>query len=432
MFKRLNIDGRRHGLAVIIVWVGTLLEALFGFGSQVILARYLGAESYGLFVAALGFIALAAPLAGFGVSNYWLKCFGAEGWGALRWLKPSFHFIAYSTAIVLMLVHVWGRYGPNDPVSSSLFYILSWTILGTLAVEFVCVKLQLEERFAYFSLLKLLPVLLRFLAVIIIFFFSSKVASLVFLAWTYLIVSALTIFLVWPELRKIWALRIDLKGHSNEAKKNVLPQLKINALDVMNESWVFGAAGVLYLAWNQGHIVLAKYAIGNSAAGLYGSAMLLINAACLLPSVMYSKFMMPKIHRWANHDLARLQGVYVAGNRIMFLVGVVAMIITILFSQWGVSIIFGESFSGSGAVLAILALTLPVRFLGYSVGSLLVAKHFMRTKLNVMFAVVILNMVSAFLVMPFWGLEGLAFTIVVSEIVLIFSYYYLVRKNYQF
>src|SRR5687767_12146338 len=76
--------------AISLLWVGSLAGAGFAFLTQVFLARKLGSNDFGAFSSALTTITLLAPLAGFGISQYWLKAFGQEGWAAKRWLKPSF------------------------------------------------------------------------------------------------------------------------------------------------------------------------------------------------------------------------------------------------------------------------------------------------------------------------------------------------------
>lgn len=414
------------------VWLGTALEALFGFLTQVLLARHLGAELYGVFVATLGVVGLVSPLAGFGVSGYWLKCFGEEGWSAMRWLKPSLRFVIYTTLLVLIFINMWGGVGPNDEAAGALLHILSWTLIGTLVVELVGAKLQLEERFARFSLIKLLPILLKFIAVVFLLFCAPGKMSLVLLAWGFFIASMLVLICVLPEIKMLFNGTLALQGHGENLGVGsvVAGSSSVGVNDVFREVWVFGAVGVLYLAWNQGHIVLAKYALGDIDAGIYSSAMVLINAICLLPSVAYSKFMLPKIHRWANHDLAMLAKVYLVGNRVLFLFGVFAMLVTIICSSWVVLLVFGEGFGSAGGVLAILALTFPVRFLGYSVGSLLVAKDYIKLKLKAMFGVALFNFILAFLAMPLWGLYGLAFTVVLSELVLVLIYYVIVSKRY--
>jgi len=78
---------------VSFLWLGSILGALSAFALQVILARELGSQNFGLFASSLAFITLMVPIAGFGIAQSWLKVFGLEGMNALRWLKGSFRFL---------------------------------------------------------------------------------------------------------------------------------------------------------------------------------------------------------------------------------------------------------------------------------------------------------------------------------------------------
>lgn len=430
MLKHLWQVDQKDKLAIAYVWAATLLGAVLAFATQVILARTLGVQSFGVLTATLGLIGFVAPLAGFGVSGFWLKCFGEEGWSAIRWLKPSFKFAIYSTILVIIAIYFWGLLGPNDLQSRWLIFILAWTVLGSQSIELVSAKLQLEGRFAIHSIVQSLQPTLKFLILLILVSLVSTEYLLESVGWVLFFVSIVSFLLLVPQIRKILSGDIVLEGHGIRPIDKIISQNQVSIMDVYSETWVFGVAGVLYLAWGQGHIVLAKYCLGNTDAGVYGSAMVLLNAICLIPSISYSKFMLPKIHRWANHDLKMLKKVYVAGNKLMFSVGVIAMLSVWLFSPWGVELVFGESYKKAAGVLMILALTLPIRFLGYSVGSLLVTKHHMRLKVKVMIIVVGINITLALLLMPIWGLAGLAFTIVMSEMILIFFYHILIKKEF--
>jgi len=415
--------------AISFVWTGTLLGAVLGFGTQILLARGLGTEAFGAFSSALNLIGFIAPLAGFGVSNYWFKCFGEEGWSGVRWVKPSFRFVIFTTAIVILSVNLWAWLGPNDRLSQNILHFFSFTVLSTLVVELASAKYQLEERFALFSWVRLLPVLLRFLVVAFGVLITSSLWGVEQLAKAYWCIAICISLLITPSLIKMWSGEILLKGHDS-LEEPIKQNETIQASAVLNETWVFGVAGVLYLVWGQGHVVLAKYTLGDHSAGIYSSALVLINAICLLPSVGYSKFLLPKIHRWANHDVEKLKKVFQAGNIIMFCLGGAGLIVAIVLSLWGINLIFGDQYAQAEIVILILGVTLPIRFLGYSVGSLLVTKHYMKQKVKVMFFVAVLNVGLALLLMPYWGLHGLAITVVVCEAVLIASYWRLVNRCY--
>lgn len=420
---------KKQVINISLVWVSTILNALLAFITQVILARSLTVSSYGLLAASLGFIALLLPLADFGISSFWLKYFGKEGWQAKRWLKPSIKFVLLTILFLFIGVHLWAYLGPHEAISRTLILILVWTILGTVAINTVSTKYQLEDNFFMYSVLQIMPVALKTIAVVIIINVSIEGNRVVEISFSYLLISIFICFILSSQIISIWKGKIKPAGHQPNSYLFELDH-KISIIDVFHETKFFGILGILYLAWNQGHIVIAKYFLGDSDAGIYNSAMIIITTVSLLPSVAYSKFLQPRIHRWAYKDLLKLKRMYSYGNKIMFVVGIFAMFLLIFSSYWLIPIIFGKEYNEAITILIILALTLPFRFLGYSSGALLMTAQYQKIKAKVLFIVVLLNLILAYVIIPIWGLMGLASTIAMSELILVSFYYFYVHKYY--
>ncbi|EGQ8342204.1 oligosaccharide flippase family protein, partial [Vibrio parahaemolyticus] len=150
---------------VSFLWMGSILGAIISFVTQAILAKSLGTEFYGLFSAALATINLIVPLAGFGVAAFWLKAFGQEGWGATRWLIPSFKFTFISSSILFLLMLTWSIQGPNDSNTARLLVILSVMLYGLSLQELFFSKLQLEEKYSSYALWQLFIPLFRFVSI---------------------------------------------------------------------------------------------------------------------------------------------------------------------------------------------------------------------------------------------------------------------------
>jgi O-antigen/teichoic acid export membrane protein len=222
-----------------------------------------------------------------------------------------------------------------------------------------------------------------------------------------------------------------LKGHgSNNLSNGEHNLIYPSMFDIWKESWVFGFAGMFYIVWSTSNIVLLKYLAGDKDAGFYGVSILVINAICILPNVIYSKYLMPKIHRWSSQDISKLREVYILGNKVMLIIGCLMMASLFLFSTFMIELIFGHEFSESANILIILAITLPIKFVGHSVGALLVAKDNMLKKVKVMGTVAVLNVVMNIVAIPNWGVYGVAATSVISELILLTLYYLLVKKVY--
>jgi len=411
-----------------LVWSGTLLGALAGIVAQILIARVLGTEDYGIISSALGLIALTAPLGLFGTTQYWLKAFGEEGWGGRRWLRPSLRFLMLSMVLIVIALTVWGVFGPNDSRSQFVILTLLPVIISMVAIEIVESKYQLEQRYASFAILGAATPLLRLVVALGAFFVAVQAAMFWYVTIGYMLVSIAIFFLLLPQLQGLWSLNLDLKGHASDPSEP--PSEAVSIAELLSQSWVFGIAGLLYLAWGQGHVVIAKYVLGSYEAGIYNAALIFLNAVCLLPTTAFSKFFLPKIHRWAAQDFEKLKRFSRLASISMFAVGIVTAFVMYFFALLAIRLTFGPEYDAAASVLQVLALTLPMRFLGYNAGSMLRTKRFMQIKIVILFFAVALNIGLAVLLMPRWGLLGLAGTVFITEFFLVSAYVFFIEVHY--
>lgn len=397
------------------------------FLTQMLLARRLGPDAFGAFAAALAIVSLATPLACFGIGGFWLKVFGQEGWQATRWFRSSLKYSVVTTFLVFMALFVWAGFGPHDQMTRGLLMILSTFLLGQIAIELVGTKLQLEERYFALALWQFLPHFLRLLLVAILAYGLVDFMTLrgVAISYAYISVSvfSLGVLLMW----RTYDGTFELKGHGtapvNARENRVIGTVK----QVAAQSWPFGIAGVFYLVYFQSDIIFLKYIWGNEVAGIYNVAFVIMAAVYMFPSVVYQKFLIPKIHRWANHEREMFRKVFRTGNIIMFVLGLVAMVLTWLLAPWAVGVLFGEQYLEAVFVLRILALAAPIRFLATSVGSTLVTQEHMRRKVRYMGTTAVLNILLNALLIPLYGLEGAAIATVSCELCLLIIYIWGVR-----
>lgn len=417
--------------AVSLLWFGSLAGAGLAFFTQVILARELTPTGYGVFAAALATVTLLAPLAGFGVQGVWLKVFGAEGWQATRWLSASFRFVTLSTVATLSLFFVWAAWGPHDESTTQLLFWLFPVILGYLFVELVSSKLLLEERFRSLALWQLLPHFTRLVLVLLIAFSGVTHPNVITIATVYALVAVIVLVLGCIHLKSMTGGRFALKGHSRMAepeKENLAPMVSVGLVDILSQTWPFGLATIFHLIYFQSDIVLLKYITGDEAAGVYNVAFTVMAAVYLFPSVIYQKFLLPKMHRWANHDRKRFYQVYRQGNVAMLVLGVVAMLAVWGTAFWAIPLLFGKQYSQAVILLNILAVCAPVVFVASSVGATLVTQEHMTKKVKYMGTIAMLNIALNFMLIPEFGAVGAAAATVISNLVLLVIYYGAAQK----
>ncbi|QTF55351.1 oligosaccharide flippase family protein [Stutzerimonas frequens] len=404
------------------LWVGSLIGAGCAFFTQVILARMLGPQAFGAFSSVLSLMSLLVPFVGFGIAQYWLKEFGKDGWNAARFVKPSLKLVLINIVLVMSILAAWAVGGPNDHVMQAVLFIMSVFVVGQVAVELISGKLQLEERYGMLALWQLMPHVARFILVAIVGIcfgnhFDIKMAAVLF-ACVSLVVLALAI----NPLIIMAKGKFSLKGHGLQGAKNRLVQCP-KVKETLQGSWPFGLAAVFQLIYFQSDIVLVKYITGDDAAGYYNVAFTVMAAVLLFPGIIYQKFLLPKMHRWANYNRELFYKVYSHGNVVMLLLGMLAMILAWMLSPVTIPYLFGNGYEKAVDILMILVLSAPILFVANSVGATLVTQEHMKIKVKLMGGVALLNVVLNLVLIPVYGAFGAAVATVVSNLVLLISYY---------
>lgn len=422
--------------AFVLLFIATLLGAGLNFGAQVVLAHVLSVAQLGAFASSLAMVMLVAPLAGFGVAGYWLKVYGQEGWAAQRWLPASFRFVMISTLLVVAGVLTWAWVGPHDVLTANLLTLLSVAIIGNLAIELGSAKFQLEGNHRGLALWQMLPHALRFAGIALLLHllgggrFDALYAASVFAAAAYV----LLMLGVWQMSRMVRGEYL-LDGHAartecvSEGKLFVgIPKVR----DVISGAWLFGLAGVFYLIYFQSDIILVRYMVGEAEAGLYNVAFVVLSAVYLFPSVLYQKFLLPKLHRWAHQDVTKVAQIYRLGNICMLLLGVAAMLMLWWLTPVLLPYVFGNNYADAVLLLMVLGLAAPFRFLSSVSGAILTTRDNMRTKIRIMYSAAIFNVILNVILIPYFGAIGAAISTVCTEAALCVFLYVKTFNMYKF
>ena len=413
---------------ILLLWLGSLAGAGFAFLVQVMLARHLGPSGFGVFSTAFSLSAIFIPLAGFGISQYWLKEFGKDGDLAIGQVSPSLSLVLINTTLIISLIAIWGLFGPHEELLKYTILIMSFYVAGQVLLELMTSKLQLEEKYTKMALLQIAPHFFRFCIILAILLLANSYLTVINIALIYVLVSIFLVVFGIIMMLKFAEGVVDLKGHKSFSNiESSSDPVKIK--HIIHGSWPFALAGVFHLIYFQSDIILLNYMVGSEAAGIYNTAFMVIVLVLLFPSVVYQKFFLPKIHRWANHDHDLFYKFFKQGNVVMLVLGLLAMAAVWLLAPYAVPILFGEEYSLSIDLLYILAASLPMLFFASSTGAVLVTKNHMRTKVKIMGIVAIINIILNIVLIPLYGSIGAAIATVLSNFILALLFYFISIKK---
>jgi len=427
------VDKRKFLNNISLLWVSSILGGASTFLIQVLLARQLTTNDFGVFAASYSLVSLFIPLAGFGVAQLWLKAYGKEGAGAKRWLHTSLKLVAINSLVVVSLILLWAILGPNEFSSQYVLVSLVLHMLGLVMLELMVAKYQLEGRFSLISWWQFSPNFLRLMMILSIATMTQVNLELAggvyaFVGLGLIIVSAKQLYAMF---RGDLALEVQENQPSNEKFKIVKAQEvdSIRLSLVFGKAWPFGLAVFFQMIYYQSDIVILKYLAGNDAAGIYNVAFVMLAVVFILPSAIYQKFLMPKIHYWANYDNEFLLKAYRKGNKYMLILGVLSALMILATSSFLIPLLFGSEYTGAVILLNVLVLSIPFVFMAYNSGAVLVTRHHVYRKVKYMGIVAIINVILNVTFIPVYGAEGAAMTTVASNLILFFLYFSAMKRH---
>ncbi|MCI5138028.1 MAG: flippase [Candidatus Electrothrix sp. AR1] len=409
--------------SVSFLWISSVLGSGSTLITNMLLARTLGADHFGVFSSALSVAMFFTLLAVFGVPQVWLKIFGQEGWAGIRWINLSLQFVAGTSVGASLLLSLWALFGPHEAINKELLFLMCFFLYGQVLIELVASKLQLEGRFTALAVWQVLPNLSRLLLIILLFFSNSYGISQIGCVYALVgtVVSIVGIFQLYMMKNGLFI----LAGHIKKTQQIAIPKME----EFTGEVFPFAMASLFAYIYVKSDIVMVDYIAGSKEAGCYNVAFVILQAILIFPTTLYSKFLIPKYHRWANYKREKFLYSYKKGNLVMAFTGVLVMIFIVIFSKKIILFFFGEEYLHSIILLNILSLTIPISFLSYNVGSTLITKNHMQTKFKLMGAAAFVNIILNSFTILLYGSIGAAISTVITNMFLFLLYLNMASKK---
>lgn len=407
---------RRAATTISMLSAATFAGAVMVFLTQTLLARKMGPQAYGLFASSLATVTMLAPLAGFGLTQFLLKAYGVEGWEANRWLRPSVRFIRVTSVFAIGLIIGWALVGAPHNGTRLALLVLWPVVLGILAIELVGNRCRLEDRHRAMALWQMAIPGSRLLVAIVLLLVPHLTGR--FVALSYCAISIAVAAAAWPSVRRMLHGDFDLRGHGPRPVQPV-PLVEPGVGALWSQAWAYGVYAALYPVFFQISTILLKYLASDAQAGLYSIGLAVMTAIYLIPATIYQKFLLAKLHRWAAHDAPKFWAVYRQGNIGMLLLGLLVSAGLVACAPWVVPLVFGPRYQGVVAILLILALCPPIRFLSTAMGAALLTENHMRFRVYAMAVATGVAVALNVLLIPRFGEQGAAWATVIGETVLL-------------
>ncbi len=406
-----------------VLFTGTLVTSGLAIVTQVLLARLLVTEDYGHVAALLAVVNFLTPIGSAGVSFFLLQVFGREHSAAKRWLRSSAILVALASSLSALALAGYAFRSRQLGEIPHLVLLTSVPILlGQIMLELTSIRFQLEDRYHALTVWQTSIQLGRFATLMIAMLFSINSIELVLggYAGIGLLVTAFGI-IFWQSL---WRNDLRLPNAESAAApaKTALPSPSV--FQTLTEAGPFAFVTIFYIINSQGAIVIVDWLEGAAAAAVFNVAYLIVATICLVPHIVYLKFLISKLCRWAEHDRDTFAAAFHVGLPAMLLLGLLFWGATALAAHWLILLLFGVRYTGAERPLIILALIIPVRFAQVAYGSLFINRQETARKVTYMGLSAATTLTLNVLLVPSLGVAGAAVANVIGETVMLGLYVY--------
>jgi O-antigen/teichoic acid export membrane protein len=386
-----------------------LLSLPLGLAASILLARVLGPDSFGQYTFVVSMTTLLSLPIGPGlgklISREIAKYHHGEEWGAFRGLlrRSNQWALIGSGMIVLLIAGVVGgqiQWQGDDRWTLFLVGAIMVPLLGLNAIRSSTLRGLRHVFYAQLPELLVRPALhLLFAVILLVFGFLNPITALVSLeisTFVGFLFGAWILLNCYPPEAK----RVQLEFRHREWGQALLPMTLLAAVGTFN-----GQMGILVLGWLGTDADVATLRIAMSGSMLVALSLTIVNLV-----------IGPHITRtFRDNNLARMQRLSRQSARAALLFSLPVAFPLILFGRPIVQVIYGEAYIGSVALpLAILAMGQLVNVIFGSVGMFLTMAGFEKDTLFGQIIALIVNVVAAIIMVPFWGATGAALAVAIG------------------
>ena len=394
-----------------ILFVSNIVSKLFGFVYIIYMARYLGAEGFGILSFALAFTGMFGVFADLGLQPLTIREIARNteltgkylgNIAAIKSILGIITFILIVIAINLM----------NYPAETVyVVYLIAFSVLmGSFNNMFYSIY-QGHEKMEYFGIGNILNSSLMLLGVFIAMYFGFNVEGF---AYVYLISGI--VVLLYNLIISTW--------------KFVKPKIEIDLKfwkELLKESLPFALIGFFVVIYFRIDSIMLSYMKGDEIVGYYSASYRLIDSlSSLIPIIIYS-VMFPVMSKYLN-SLDDLKKVWIKAFNLSFIIGLITTIFVVVFAKYIILIIYGSSYLPSIVVLKILIWAFFIICISSITSGLLNAINKQRLVTFGASIGAIINVILNLILIPRYSMEGAALATVVTEVLMFMLYIYLTCK----
>lgn len=390
------------------------LVKVISFFYTIFLARSLGVNNFGLFIAALSYFSLIASVADFGITRYLVREVSKEE-KKLSQLLSTTIFFRFSLLLIFSAVLMLGIYLFDPEIGRR-----NLSLLAILAVFPQSISLSLDAAFV--ALLKMrysalgtlvlstLTTLLGITLVSLGYGVQGAVVALILGQVLY----TLTLVILISQQKIKWKIGADLT------------LLK----SVLKGSLPYGILAMMGLIYFKVDTLLLSYLRGNFETGIYGAAYKFLEAIVFIPATLAVAVfpVLSKLHEVDNSNVKALSSRII---KIMFGLGIVVALGFIFILPEVIKILLPNYLTSIG-VIRILSLAIPFMFIHVPLAQVVLSSDkYLKPVIFISLINLSFNIILNLIFIPQYGFWAAAWITVASDVLSFLTLYILIKKIFR-
>lgn len=393
---------------IVTLFSGSAIAQGIGAITFILTARQLGPEQYGQYTSSLALATFCSIIFSLGL-NIWLLREGGKSPNQISKLVGSILLIVTGLGAVWLIgMFIIAGLIKSNSLPEDLVRIASVIVWVDSLLLIILTGFKSILRNRINSLIQsVIAIIILLMTVLLIWSGEQQASEFMIARALILAVSLIVSFIItW----KIISLATDRKIINTALKES--PPYAISEF----LAWTYMRVDVLIIAF-----LLDDYAVG-----LYAPAEGIINALYIVPLAIHF-VMVPVLSNLFQRDINQAWLTTRRFFYVLVLVGL-GLFLVVFFGAEFIVLLLGPSYAGSLEILKILSIILFIHSISFGTAAILVATKQQSQRTIVQAVAVLINITLNIYVIGKWGITGIAFVYVLTEIVLLAGYSFLVAR----
>jgi O-antigen/teichoic acid export membrane protein len=392
--------------------ISQCVNLVLGFIYVVYIARYLGAEQYGILAFAFALAGIFAIVADLGVGTLLVREIARHKTAANAYFSNVLVLKLLLALLMFGLILLTTRVANLPPQIGSVISLVALYVIFTSFSQTFYSLFQAYERMEFQSLSTVAYSIIMLCGVATAI---SRGASVFSFALLYALVSLLIVGVNVGIAVRFFALRIE------GLKAPCVKRLVIAALP-------FGAFNLFMLFNYKVDSILLALWIGETSVGWYNAAYGLILALYVIPTALVGA-LFPFLSSAGAESHATLKTAYAHATKLLLIVALPLVVGTIVLADSIIAFLYGPGYANASDALRILMISLVPTFIYYVLGTMILVLNKERQALVFWGACATVNVALNAVLIPRYSYIGASVVTVISEFVLFALFFFVVSAE---